>query len=369
MMNKKILRQIFFPVIILGSLLFLPNVENLLSTVHAEIKMYSGTGESSMSDIETADIVKLRAREKAIQSATEKAGVALVSYSRTLNNVLTDDEISAITATKYELVGEPSYKRKIQQLTDETTAVIWSATVNVNVDDEEIQNWLNLDEKEKATLINRVKENKKTDTENDKIIEDLRKKYWSATTDAEKEKIKAAFQEADKKYLAIKKFNEGNYFSYDKQKAIQCYTEAINLNSNFAEAYFKRGEVYYYSYDEYKTAVENFTAAIQIKPNYAEAYYLRGNVYYSLDDNIKALEDLSKAIKLKPNYAAAYAERGLVYYFLEDYQKAIEDYTSAIQIQPKNEKHYEQRGKCYEKLGDTEKARADFQQYEYWKNR
>ena len=368
MMNKKFLRRIFFPVIISGSLLFSPNVENLISTVHAEIKTYTGTGESAMSEIETADIVQLRAREKAIQSATEKAGVALVSYSRTLNNVLTDDEISAITATKYELVGAPLYKRKIQQLTDETTAVIWSAMVNVNIDNEEIQNWLNLDANEKAVLINRVKENSRTTAENDKKVEDLRRQYLNATTDAEKEKIKAEFQEADKKYLAIRKFNEGNKYSYDENKAIQCYTEAIELNPNYAEAYFKRGETYYYN-DEDKKAIEDLSKAIQIKPNYAEAYELRGESYYSLDNNEKALEDLSKAIKLKSNYAKAYSERAWVYYSLEDYQRAIEDYTIAIQIQPIKEDHYKNRGKCHKELGENEKARADFERYEYLKGR
>lgn len=367
MINKKFLRRIFLPVIISGSLLFAPNVENFISTVHAEIKTYTGIGESQMSEIETADIVKLRAREKAIQSAIEKAGVALVSYSRILNNVLTDDEISAITSSKYEIVGEPTYKRTIQQVTDVSMAVIWKATVNVKIDDEEIQNWLNLDENEKAVLINRVKENNRIDIENDKKVEDLRKQYLNAKTDAEKDKIKAAFKEADKKYLAIKKFNEGNYFSYDENKAIQCYTEAIELNPNYAEAYYKRGETYYYN-DEDKKAIEDLSKAIQIQPNYAKAYKLRGEIYY-LENDEQAIEDLSKAIKLKSKYATAYAARAKVYYHLENYQKAIEDYTMAIQIQPKNEKHYEERGNCYKKLGETEKARADFEKYEYLKDR
>lgn len=71
MMNKKFLRKIIFSVIISGSFLFTPNVENFISTVHAEIKMFTGIGEGQMSEIETADIVKLRAREKAIKNAID----------------------------------------------------------------------------------------------------------------------------------------------------------------------------------------------------------------------------------------------------------------------------------------------------------
>ena len=366
-MNKKFLRKIIFPVIISGSLLFTPNVENFISTVHAEIKMYTGIGESQMSEIETADIVKLRAREKAIKNATEKAGVALVSYSRMLNNILTDDEVAAITSTKYEIVGEPTYKRKIQQVTDLSTSIIWTATVNVNVDDEEIQNWLNLDETEKLTLINRVKENNRANAENDKKVEDLRVKYLTATTDAEKDKIRAEIKLADKKYFAIRKFNEGNGYSYDEEKALQYYTEAIELNPDYAEAYYQRG-VIYSEMHQYEKAIENFNKAIQILPNYGAAYHYRGRSYYFLKDFKKALEDLNKVIKINPKYSKAYSLRANIYYILKDYQKAIEDYTMAIQIQPMEADNYESRAECYEDMGENEKARADFEKYENLKD-
>ena len=196
---------------IASCLSFVPQIynSNFISAVCAEIKTYTGIGESQMSEIETADIVKLRAREKAIQSATEKAGVALLNYSRMFNNVLADDEISAITSSKYEIVGEPTYKRTIQQVTDVSMAVIWKATVNVKIDDEEIQNWLNLDEKERADFIAQTKENQRLLAGNDKKADDLREQYLNAKSDAEKERIKAELEKVDKEFLeilAVKKF-------------------------------------------------------------------------------------------------------------------------------------------------------------------
>ena len=372
-MTKKFLRTIALPALIFGSLMFSPSVEdfNFSSTALAEIKTYTGIGESQMSEIETADIVKLRAREKAVQNAIKQAGVMLRSYSRTVNSELTDDEISAITSTKYEMLGEPSYTRVIQQVTDVTTAVVWKATVSVNVDDEEIQNWRNLDSAEKAVLIKRTKENLKNAAENDKKIEDIRQRYLNAKTNEERAQIKAELQEADKMFLAIQKFEEGVKF-YDNtnyHRALECYSEAINLNPDYVAAYYERGRVYFYDFEENEKAMENFTKAIQIQPNYDEAYEARGIVYRDLDQYDKAIADFDKAIKITPKFADAYSARAFTYYLLKDYNRAIEDYSKAIQIRPNKADNYQWRSKCYEKLGEVEKAQADLKQYEYWDGR
>ena len=364
MMTENFLRKIIITVLIFGSLFFAKDVL-------AEVKMYRGVGESQMSEIETAEVVKIRAREKAIQNATKQAGVYLKTYSRSVNSELTEEEISAITSTKYKTVGEPSYKRIIRQMTDVTTAIVWQATLNVNVDDEEIRNWLNLDASEKATLIKLTKDNLENLNENDKKVEDLRRQYLNATTEAERDRIKAELLEVDKIFLAVQKFEEGNNFhdKYNYQKAIESYNTAINLNPNYAAAYYKRGKIYFYDFNEDERAIADFSKAIQIQPNYDDAYYERGNAYKNSDDYEKAILDFDKAIKLTPKFAAAYSSRAFTYYLLKDYNRAIEDYSRAIEIQPNRKNNYKRRGECYKKLGELEKAQADFAQYEFWNNR
>ena len=190
-----------------SSLVFTPEIYNSSSipVARAEIKMYTGIGESQMSEIETADIVKLRAREKAVQNATKQAGVVLLTYSRSVNSELTDDEISAITSTKYEMLDEPSYKRIIKQVTDVTTAVVWQATVNVNVDDAEIQNWLSLDASKKAERIAQNKKDNALLVDNDKRAEDLRQQYLNAKTDSEKTRITSELEKTDKEFCIGRK--------------------------------------------------------------------------------------------------------------------------------------------------------------------
>ena len=49
------------------------------STVNAELKTYTGTDEYVMSEFETIDIAKQRAKQKAERNAQEKAGVYINS--------------------------------------------------------------------------------------------------------------------------------------------------------------------------------------------------------------------------------------------------------------------------------------------------
>ncbi|MBW4498710.1 MAG: tetratricopeptide repeat protein [Scytonema hyalinum WJT4-NPBG1] len=115
---------------------------------------------------------------------------------------------------------------------------------------------------------------------------------------------------------------------------------------------------------DYQGAVSDFTQALQIDPQYAEAYYQRGFIYgkyaegkplntngtlpgcqkiheYSIickvnitsnwkqENQQKAIADLTQAIKFNPQYAAAYHQRGLVQ---DEQQKKLQDFKVAIDL-------------------------------------
>ena len=84
-MRRKILKTIIAA--ITAGNLFLP------VGVNAEIKSYDGVGEYIMSDFETPDVAKQRAKVYAERNAQEKAGVYIKSYTKTENLQLVDDEI------------------------------------------------------------------------------------------------------------------------------------------------------------------------------------------------------------------------------------------------------------------------------------
>ena len=87
--------QSMFKKIIISSICMLTMLGNA-QVSQAEIKTYEGVGEYIMSDFETPDIAKQRAKARAEQHAAEQAGVYVKSYTRTVNNTLVEDEITAI---------------------------------------------------------------------------------------------------------------------------------------------------------------------------------------------------------------------------------------------------------------------------------
>ncbi|MBE8950626.1 MAG: tetratricopeptide repeat protein [Quinella sp. 3Q1] len=349
--------------------------------VGAKIQMYTATGEDYANEIESQDIAKLRARDKAIKKATKQAGVYLKSYSRSVNSELTDDEIIAITSNSWQLVGEPKYSRTVKQISDETSIIVWTATVEVNVDDSELQNWIKRDAKEKSTIINQTREAQKSAEENERKIEDLREKYNRATSQAEKDNLRKQMTDADRDFLANQKLEEVTKLWYktasiaNENAIIKLCDEAIELNPNNALAYYNRGCIYSifslhvwegedYVKQQLKLAIDEYSKAIELNPNLAEAYDGRGNVYKHyryLKQYERAIQDFNKAIELNPNQLNYYIHRGLAYMDgLKQYEQAIQDFSKAIQLKPNDYNLYKLRGECYQALGKEWDAQADF---------
>ncbi len=63
---------------------------------------------------------------------------------------------------------------------------------------------------------------------------------------------------------------------------------------------------------DYKASLFLYNQAIELNPDYAEAYYKRGNLKVLLNDFNGAQDDFNKAIKLKPDYAEAFNNRGIL---------------------------------------------------------
>ncbi|HEX5084744.1 MAG TPA: tetratricopeptide repeat protein [Blastocatellia bacterium] len=85
--------------------------------------------------------------------------------------------------------------------------------------------------------------------------------------------------------------------SGDFESAIAIYAKAIELDPNYADAYYKRGFLYARNGDNDR-AIADFTRVIELKPNHADAYYRRGFAHDAKGDNDRAIEDFRKSLKL-----------------------------------------------------------------------
>jgi tetratricopeptide (TPR) repeat protein len=149
-----------------------------------------------------------------------------------------------------------------------------------------------------------------------------------------------------------------------KQQAIQEFGKAIQLNPQYANAYFTRAYLYE-QLGEVQRALSDYNKAINLDPKFTSAYSNRGLLKVErLNDPQGALADYNQALTINANYADAYVNRGLLKADrLKDFQGALADYNRAIAIEPKLFRAYYDRGILKdERLNDTAGALDDYNQ-------
>ena len=81
-------------------------------------------------------------------------------------------------------------------------------------------------------------------------------------------------------------------------------------------------------------ALEIFTEVINLDQNWAEAWNKRATVLYMIGDYEGSQNDIDKVLKLEKRHFGALAGQGLVNIQLKNYEKAIESYEKAQEIYP-----------------------------------
>ncbi|MCP4345389.1 MAG: SUMF1/EgtB/PvdO family nonheme iron enzyme [Desulfobacterales bacterium] len=105
---------------------------------------------------------------------------------------------------------------------------------------------------------------------------------------------------------------------------------------NVADACFKRG-MKRYKREEYETAISDFDQAVQLNSEWIEAYYNRGLAYARLKQYQEAVDDYTKVLNsdledFQQLESIAYNNRANAFYKLGEHEKAIADYDHALRI-------------------------------------
>jgi len=100
-------------------------------------------------------------------------------------------------------------------------------------------------------------------------------------------------------------------------------TETNNLTERQKEARSQTnlGNTYYYT-DNYTMAIACFNKAIELDSNFADAYYNRGNIYYNTGEFDKAISDYNKTLELNPKKIDAMVDIYTAYKTKNDISKA-----------------------------------------------
>jgi len=147
--------------------------------------------------------------------------------------------------------------------------------------------------------------------------------------------------------------------SGEAEKAIEQYNKALDIDSEYAEAYNNRG-VAYLRMEKYEEALDDFNQAIRLNPTYLNAFHSRGALFNKLRMFDLALADYNKAIELNPGHPESFNDRGSIYYHRQEYEKAISDFTKAIFYDQGYAAAYNNRASVYNLLEKYDLALVDF---------
>jgi tetratricopeptide (TPR) repeat protein len=81
-------------------------------------------------------------------------------------------------------------------------------------------------------------------------------------------------------------------------------------------------------------SIEIFSDLIELDPNWAEAWNKRATALYLIGDYEGSQKDIDRVLELENRHFGALAGQGLVNIKLENYEKAIESYKKAQEIYP-----------------------------------
>ena len=129
---------------------------------------------------------------------------------------------------------------------------------------------------------------------------------------------------------AVAYFNLGLKSSMTCKK-IEYFSKALDLNPKLADAYAKRGMLYYFQ-EKYDKMIQDFKTYLKHAPATAEAYRMLGVGYLKTGCFTEAVSNFTRAIEMEAFPAFAYAHRAEAYRLDGKFEEAIRDATRAIKM-------------------------------------
>ncbi len=157
--------------------------------------------------------------------------------------------------------------------------------------------------------------------------------------------------------LNAKGLKAGNTGNFDE--AASFYTQAIEADPKYAEAYYNRG-LLRFARQDFVGAESDLNKAIELAPNDPMAYISRGICWIASMNYVKGMADLNKAIEVAPNDYRGYGARALVYMNAGEAALALKDTNKVIQLNPKLPDAYFARAMCNLALGNMLTVEKDY---------
>ena len=170
--------------------------------------------------------------------------------------------------------------------------------------------------------------------------------------------------------------------SKDLNKKLELYTQALNLNDKYLDAWINRGLVNN-ELGNYEASIKDYDKAIELDSKCALAFNNRGYTKFKQQNYVGALEDYNKAILLNPKFQMALDNKALLFqtvcmkddkdfeekYYLSlgitdvnegNFPDAIKSFDEVLKLNENAELAYFYKGICYHSLNKTDEAFANY---------
>ena len=138
----------------------------------------------------------------------------------------------------------------------------------------------------------------------------------------------------DKKGRFLLKGNE-KLKENDPKSALGFYTEALELDSTYSDAYFNKA-MSHLRLNQVEEAISDFTLAIKYQNSYGEAYFQRGLSYLDNGEFYKGREDVQWLTANDPENWKSHFLNCLVEEKLKNYTEALTSFEKAFELNPSN---------------------------------
>lgn len=137
----------------------------------------------------------------------------------------------------------------------------------------------------------------------------------------------------------------------------------FNVIAQSPKKFYKTG-VEFYNSQNYTDAIQQFTEAISLKTDYVDAYVKRAESYLAIKEPQEAADDYRRAIAFEDKNEELYYKAGLIYYNMDNDSLAELMFSKAITVYKKYLEVYPYLVKIYLRNGEKEKGLAIAQQWE-----
>ena len=255
------------------------------------LHIYEGVAECTLNDDDTLKNTKQRAKDLAKIDACKKIDDYIQLFFKNKSFNLPEDEISAISIEIANVIDV-----KYQMQSSDNDNMIVRAAVTVQFDDNDIINHLDKFFRDKSALVEQnealrqklTELEKQQDKDSQQISslaaqnEELRKENEDLKRQRDNNhQINSQVVCEDKLSLSKQKFDVAmKLYGEDKIKLLD---EVIELNPNYALAYNNRGNAYQ-GLKQYERAIQDYSEAIELNPNSCYLHMCREYCYKELGD-------------------------------------------------------------------------------------